>query len=527
MWTAKLKEYHQNICEGQLTNIKPDTNTTLSGTQLMNAIQQVTQSVQTSINEKSTVMLCIEDPIKHITLFNALLCHNCCVISVEYTDDCANHCKTIKNCAVSHFISDDKRYFESNKEHNALKELNQIHVNDSHEVELFHRFDTEINGQQQKQYPSAIYRSSGSTGQPKHIILTAQGIIDVIEKYMAELKETKSTSILSILPLSAIYPMSICLAVLFSGKKLTLGDPVKRPLNELIAFNQADVLPGVPLLVEKLHDKIYDSLNQTNFIVRHILNGLTHCSFFVRKHTGLNLGRAIFFFIHNITGPSLKIILSGGATLSVSILKSMHGLGYTIYEGYGITEACGMVSIRKNNLYDLGTTGKPLDDCNVKLTDDQEIMIKTNRLFTGYLSNNKVETFHDQWFATGDLGSIDKRGNISIVGRTKDIIVLANESKILPSVIESKLETINEVAPFIVLGVIDKNTSGDAIIVVAQCTDQHKQNQITDIINQTNLPDLQKPNHLYFIKEFPRTMLGKIDRFQVKQQINKMESITI
>ena len=153
-------------------------------------------------------------------------------------------------------------------------------------------------------------------------------------------------------------------------------------------------------------------------------------------------GKEQFLQFRKIAGGRLRLLVSGGAPLDRKLAKTLHVLGFNIVEGYGLTETAPIVCTGTLEDNCLGTVGKPLDGVEVKIGESEEIFVRGPNLMRGYF-NMPEETAKaidgDGWFHTGDQGKLDKRGNLVITGRLKELIVTSYGKKVAPVPIEAEI----------------------------------------------------------------------------------------
>jgi len=216
---------------------------------------------------------------------------------------------------------------------------------------------------------------------------------------------------------------------------------------------------------------------------------------------------------------------SGGAKLSRSILLDMHALGFSVREGYGSTETTGLVCYHGERKPRYGTVGKASASVQVKIIDG-EVVIKGTNVMKGYWSrdNETARVLRDGWFFTGDKGSLDKDGYLTIEGRMEDIIVLTNGENINPHAIETRLlgfgtRWIDELA------VCEKN---GAMIAIIKTFDKHIDGDPhTFIENHVIIPYNQEASQrdqffgfLLVTSPLPRTRTGKLQRNMLTEFAN-------
>ena len=174
---------------------------------------------------------------------------------------------------------------------------------------------------------------------------------------------------------------------------------------------------------------------------------LIRANAWLRDKTPLNFGQVLFYPIHEGLGGRIRYFISGGSALSEKIQRDFHGLGFTILEGYGLTEASPVLTVtRPENRMLTGTVGKPLPGVEVRISDPDasgvgEVIARGPNVMLGYYEDEAAtrKTLVDRWLYTGDLGRVDDDGNLYLVGRSKEIIVDTNGKNVYPDELEESL----------------------------------------------------------------------------------------
>lgn len=385
------------------------------------------------------------------------------------------------------------------------------------------------------QLASIVY-TSGTTGLPKGVMLTHSNFYANFLSIKKLPFSFYQSNMLSILPLHHTFPFMTTLIVpLFLQGKITYIENINS--NELLeCMREAGItmLIGVPQLFNIFYQQIVNAINNKPFYIKLPFLTLLEIFWLLRKFTSLNLGKLLLTQIHKPFGKTLKYFASGGAKLDPQIAKFFIQIGFNIIEGYGLTETSPVVTYNLEKIKHLNSAGKVLPDVNLKILEpDQkgvgEILIKGPNVMLGYYKHETAtqEILKDGWFYSGDLGYIDKNGYLYITGRKKEIIVLSSGKNISPEEVElhySKSPLIKEIC---VLEVSNKEEEKLIAIIVPDFEYCHKIGTVDiygsirwDLENLSKqLPPYKHIMGFNITKEnLPRTRLGKIQRFAVKEQ---------
>ncbi len=165
-------------------------------------------------------------------------------------------------------------------------------------------------------------------------------------------------------------------------------------------------------------------------------------------------GRLVYSSIMDVFGGHVEYAVSGGAPLDSSIAHFFNGVGLPLLEGYGMTETCAPSSVNPTSGYRIGTIGLPMQGVTMGVDEDGELCIKSPAVCAGYHNNPDVtkRQIVDGWLHTGDLGSIDEDGFVSIVGRKKDLIITAGGKNVSPGEMEASIMTSPVVSQCVMIG---------------------------------------------------------------------------
>lgn len=332
-----------------------------------------------------------------------------------------------------------------------------------------------FNSLRREDLASLVY-TSGTTGPPKGVMQThGNHLANVRQAYQAKLFNDKS-SIMLVLPLAHSFAKLMgnigflteaiikFPAVIDKRSSKFIPGSVTRDIREA----SAQLVPLVPRMLEKMKDGISLRLSKRNpiaFLLRAaIWSGKERAEALESKNSIPLLAGLTYFLTRflrktvkkKIFGKNFGYVVSGGAKLPVSVAQFFTYLGITILEGYGLTETCVATNVNRIDRKKIGTVGPLLaDDIELKIATDGEILFRGPNITKGYY-NRPTATRNswdsEGWFHTGDLGSLDQEGFLSITGRKKELLVTAGGKKIAPDSIETKLRGINLVSQAVLVG---------------------------------------------------------------------------
>ncbi len=365
--------------------------------------------------------------------------------------------------------------------------------------------------------------TSGTTGDPKIVMLSHDNIVSTCIAGLDHMELNKEPDVvLSVLPLYHVFGVIVCfLAFIANGSSMVVQPSLQGPdiIKSLEAY-PVTVFPGVPKLWELFFDSIMKKTKNASIAKYHILNFMVNNAH-ILKAMGLGfLPKIIFKPIHKVFGVQMKFFVSGGAALNPKYFKNYHNMGFNILEGYGLTETTAAIVATKSYENTPGSVGKPTNNnfVEIRKADNRgigEIWLKGVSVMLGYLNNDKAnaEVFDaDGWFDSGDIGRINKDGNLQITGRTKNIIVLDSGKNVFPEEVESFLSDSDLIEELAVFG----HKKGASIIVQAVIVPKDISSSFQTIKEEVNRINNKLPDYMR-VTEFamsfdplPRTSSKKV-----------------
>jgi long-chain acyl-CoA synthetase len=258
---------------------------------------------------------------------------------------------------------------------------------------------------------ATIIYTSGTTGNPKGVMLTHGNLASNALSFQEAGHFGPDSRFLNWLPMSHIYARTVdCYVSLAMGVPLALAESP-----ETVVANLAEIQPTNLSGVPRFYEKILAAVQDADPAV-----------------TGKRL-RAIF-------GPRIDWLGSGGAPLPLAVAQAYQVAGLLLLQGYGLTESSPVISFNRKDRFELASVGPALPGVEIRVADDGELLTRGPHVMKGYWNNPQAtaEAIVDGWLHTGDLAAIDD-GFLTITGRKKELLVLSNGKKVIPSQIESLL----------------------------------------------------------------------------------------
>jgi len=294
---------------------------------------------------------------------------------------------------------------------------------------------------------ATLVYTSGTTGNPKGVMLSHGNIMANLEVVPAVIRLRDEDMMLSFLPLAHalertgghFLPYSYGMSVAFAERP----DTVAKNLGEA----RPTMMITVPRLLEVIRSRILGQVAKQSLLPRllfaHFLE-LGHARGELSAFGALRLrllDRLVGKKIRARFGGRLRVMISGGAPLSVEVGEFFEALGMPVLEGYGMTEAAPLISANTFQGRRIGSVGIPAHNAELKMAEDGEIMVRGPNVMSGYWKQKKetAEVLQDGWLHTGDIGRLDEDGYLYITDRKKDLIVNSGGENIAPQRIENLL----------------------------------------------------------------------------------------
>ncbi|MEA4955904.1 MAG: AMP-binding protein [Pseudoflavonifractor sp.] len=374
--------------------------------------------------------------------------------------------------------------------------------------------------------PAAIVFTSGTTATAKAVKLTHRNMLQNAGAAVAtvDLGQTIFTG----LPFYHAYGLNCgVFCSLLKCARLTINGNLRTMMRDM-ALSQSRTIITVPLMLEAIYNATWSRIRRDGREAS--VNSLLK-RYFALKKVGIQYAQAERMKLRDAYFGSMRVIVCGGAHMNTELSKRFEALGILVLQGYGITECSPLIAVNRNDFWCFDSVGTPLPGFEVKL-EQGEILVRGPSVMAGYYNDPEATALNvvDGWFKTGDLGEIGSEGQLYIIGRSKNLIVLKNGKKISPEKIEQLVQEIPIVKETMVYGAISGTAADDVKPAVSIYPDPELtagmepyeilaalQREV-DRINE-NLPSYQQLQMINIReKEFAKTSSQKPKRFEAENR---------
>jgi long-chain acyl-CoA synthetase len=312
---------------------------------------------------------------------------------------------------------------------------------------------------------ATILYTSGTTGEPKGVMLTHENFISDVRSITKGLPISPNDVSLSVLPLSHIFERTVFYVFCYVGVSVNYAASFDQ-VGEFLREVRPTIMTAVPRLFEKVYHRIVKRGMsagglKTKIFERSLAIGQRVAELEDKKQRVPIILRAkhavadrlVFTKWREGVGGRLRYFVSGGAPLSPTLSYSFLGAGIKILQGYGMTETCVVCANRPDDNR-VGSIGRPFSGIEVAIAEDGEMLVRGGNVMRGYYRHPEatLAVMRDEWFATGDVGYMDDEGHLFITERKKDLFKLSNGKYIAPQQIESLLKQSEFVNQVVVVG---------------------------------------------------------------------------
>ncbi len=312
---------------------------------------------------------------------------------------------------------------------------------------------------------ATIIYTSGTTGTPKGVMLSHHNIVSNVLSSIPRLPLIQGESrVISFLPVCHIFERMLHYLYISQSVAIYFAEGIPE-IGENIRETHPNLMSVVPRLLEKIHDGIIAKGTELTGIKKRLFFWAVELGYQWKPYgengwwyeTKLKIARKLIFSKWKAAlGGSLENMVSGSAALQPRLTRIFCAAGMQVMEGYGLTETSPVVTVNmyKNNMFRTGTVGKAIADVEIKIAEDEEILIKGPNVMLGYYKNPELtaEVLKDGYFHTGDKGAVDNDGFLRITGRKKEIFKTSGGKYISPVLLENEMKQSRFIEQIMVVG---------------------------------------------------------------------------
>lgn len=418
-----------------------------------------------------------------------------------------------------------KRYAEQTQPKLIVRSLFQPQIPDTNAEEHILEYFFDISEDLDEQEPRTdlqgsdlleIMFTSGTTGDPKGVMLSRDNFASQIETIKGLIQVKPGSRLLSLLPYSHIYEqlISLMLGMTYQATIFYVSFLSPGVINKALKEYKITHLALVPEVLQTFLSSIEYKLSQKH------LSGVFAFLLKVAKPLPRRWRRVIFFPVLSQLGGKLEMITLGGAKVNTRVQTIFDTMGIHVLEGYGLTETTGPITINTPERNTFGTSGRAIPTVEVKLNDQNEVIIKGAPVFAGYYNRPDLnEAIFDEngYFKTGDIGSFDAAGNLVLKGRQKFRIVLANGEKVYPEDIEFTANQVDGVKDICIFSFEQDHRQDVGAAVILEDPNADLDALISRINERLELTQRIHHATIWTEEDFPRTSTFKVQRNKVKE----------
>ncbi|MBI3663779.1 MAG: AMP-binding protein [Acidobacteria bacterium] len=393
--------------------------------------------------------------------------------------------------------------------------------------------------------PAVILYSSGTTGDPKGVVLTHGNLLAEAAAVFDRVHITEADAILGVLPLfhalaqvaNLMLPFCVGASVVYLEQLNTTE--LLRALRE----RGITVLACVPQFFYLIHQRVMEKVAASSPVRRFLFRRLLRLNGALRRGPGINLGKKFFRPVHELLGSRMRFFVTGGSRFDAAIGRDLFDLGVDILQAYGLTECSGAATLVNFGDPHVASVGRPFKGVEIKILPpdgsaedgarDGEVCIRGDIVMQGYFNrpDANAETLRDGWLHSGDLGYLDPDGRLYITGRKKEIIITSSGKNLYPEEIEAHYLQSPFIKEICVLGLARPGEPAaerlHAVVVPNfELMRERKILNAKEILRfeieslSVGLPSHKRAlSYDIWNEELPRTTTRKLKRFQIQERV--------
>ncbi|MCB9601037.1 MAG: acyl--CoA ligase [Sandaracinus sp.] len=382
---------------------------------------------------------------------------------------------------------------------------------------------------------ATLVYSSGTGGNPKGCILTHDNYLEQYRTLLALYPLTVGDRYFSVLPTNHAIDFMSGFVGAFACGATVVHQRTLRPefLRHVMQEHGITHMAIVPMILEAFERAIDERLEEKGDLAEHVVEGLRqiNAALTLDKPRGW-LSKRLLKPVHDRVGPDLKMLFVGGAFVDRERAQRFYELGFPLAIGYGLTEACTVLTVNDMKPFRADSVGKPLDGVELEVRGADangvgEVWVKSRTVFAGYLDDPEqtAEVLKDGWLKTGDLGYLDPSGHLHLVGRSKNMIVTAGGKNVYPEDVESAFEGVDcEELVVYATGYVWPGTklTDEGLVAVVRAK---KGKRVDDVLPEIRRRNLKLADYKRLVAvlpwedEMPRTASMKVKRPLLAEEI--------
>ena len=379
---------------------------------------------------------------------------------------------------------------------------------------------------------ASILFTSGTTGTPKGVSLSHGNFTSLLGSLARLFDLDRDDRVLSVLPLHHTFEFSCGLLLPLSrGTRIVYLDAINaEALSSSLQDARITAMVGVPALWQLLERRIQSQVAERGGLFQTGFDWGLEANRLLGRRAGLDLGRALFGAVHNGLGGHIRLLISGGAALPPETHRFFSGLGLPLAEGYGLTEAAPVLTVsRPSPGARAGTVGKPIPGVELRIDQPDgdgvgEVLARGPNVMQGYFRNAEATAavLDGGWLRTGDLGRLDHRGRLVVVGRAKDVVVTSSGENVYLDDAEARLGPIPGIAEYTLVGLPDPR-GGERLGMLAVPDGEHDAARTNIRRSVSRVPLNSRPAVIHLVgAALPRTATRKVKRNEVATVLSRI-----
>lgn len=390
---------------------------------------------------------------------------------------------------------------------------------------------------------ASILFTSGTTGEPKGVLLSHANFCSLLGSLAQVFELGAEDRILSVLPLHHTFEFTCGLLLPLSrGTRVVYLDEISSErLSTTLRDARITAMVGVPALWQLLERRMMSQVTERGPLVRTLFDGGLELNRWLGKTAGIDAGRLLFGTVHQGLGGNIRLLISGGAALPRDTHQFFAGLGLHLAEGYGLTEAAPVLTVDAAGPGTRpGSVGRAIPGVELKILEPDgegvgEVLARGPNIMAGYFRNEEATEAvlsEDGWLHTGDLGRLDHRGRLVVVGRAKDVVVTASGENLYLDDIEARLGQVPHIEELALVGLADgKGGERLGLLAVRSAAAAALVPSGRDPARATlkqrieSLPIGSRPAVVHLVDvPLPRTATRKVKRRQVRDLLERIHA---